>query len=50
VDAKALGNMMLFIVGFLLLWAAMRMAYALARPTLAQVSPDAAQAADFVLF
>lgn len=49
-DAKALGNMVLFIVGFLLLWASMRMAYALARPTLAQVSPDAAAAADFVLY
>ena len=49
-DGKALGNMMLFIIGFLLLWAAMRMAYALGRPTLAQVSPDAAAAADFVLF
>lgn len=48
-NARQLGNMMLFVVGFLMLWAAMRMAYVLGRPQLAKVSPAAAGAVDFVL-
>ena len=48
-NTKQLGNMMIFVFGFLLLWAAMRMAWVLARPSVADVSPAAAQATDFVL-
>lgn len=48
-DAKQLGNMVLFVVGFLLLWAALRMSYALARPRLETVAPNFVGAADFVL-
>jgi hypothetical protein len=48
-DTKQLGNMVIFIFGFLLLWAAMRMAWVLARPQVQSVSPMAAQATDFVL-
>ncbi len=48
-DAKQLGNMVLFVVGFLLLWAALRMSYALVRPRVEAVAPNIAGAADFVL-
>ena len=48
-NAKQLGSMVLFIVGFLLIWAAMKMTYALARPRLEKVSPVAVGAIDFVL-
>lgn len=48
-DAKQLGSMMLFVFGFLLLWAAMRMAWVLARPQVGRVSPTATQAVDFIL-
>lgn len=48
-NGKQLASMALFIIGFLLLWAAMRMAYVLVRPQAAKISPLAVQAADFVL-
>ena len=48
-DTRQLGSMMLFVFGFLLLWAAMRMAWVLARPKVGQVSPVLQQATDFVL-
>ncbi|KKN42657.1 hypothetical protein LCGC14_0711090 [marine sediment metagenome] len=48
-DAKQLGNMILFVVGFLLLWAALRMTYVLVRPRVEKVAPDLVGAADFVL-
>ena len=48
-DAKQLANMMLFVVGFLLIWAAMRMTYALVRTRIETVVPNIASAADFVL-
>ena len=48
-DTKQLGSMVMFIIGFLLLYAFMRMAYALARPTVQKVSPTVAGAVDFVL-
>ena len=48
-NGRQLGTMVLLVMGFLLLWAAMRMGYVLARPTLARVSPQAAQSMDFVL-
>lgn len=48
-DAKQLGNMMLFVFGFLLLWASMRMMWVLVRPQVAGVSPIATQAVDFAV-
>ena len=48
-DAKQLWSMVLFVVGFLLLWAALRMSYALVRPRVEAVAPNIAGAADFVL-
>lgn len=48
-DTKQLVSMVTFVVGFLLLWAAMRMFYAVVRPRVAQVSPPIAEAVDFVL-
>ena len=48
-DGRQLGSMIMFIVGFLLIYAFMRMGYALARPTVQKVSPTIAGAVDFVL-
>lgn len=48
-DAKQLGNMLMFVVGFLLLWAAMRMGWVLARPIVADKVPAVASATDFIL-
>ncbi len=48
-NAKQLGNMMLFVFGFLMLWGAMRMGWVLIRPQVARVSGGLAQATDFVL-
>lgn len=48
-DTKQLASMMMFIIGFLLLYAAMRLAYALVRPTVQKASPAISGAVDFVL-
>lgn len=48
-NGRQLGTMVLLVFGFLLLWAAMRMGYVLARPTIAKASPQVAQSMDFVL-
>ena len=48
-NANQLANMMLFVFGFLLIWAAMRMGWVLVRPQVSRLSPMVTEATDFVL-
>jgi len=48
-NTKQLANMMLFVFGFLFIWAAMRMGWVLVRPQVARVSPMVTEAIDFTM-
>jgi len=48
-STKELGSMIIFVLGFLMVWGAMRMGWVLARPTVAKASPQVAQTGDFIL-